>query len=597
MNLSDRRKHTLAERKKQSLLTGAGVLAIATVIVKIIGAVYKIPLTNLIGMEGYAYFTGAYDIYVPIYSISMAGLPIAVSKLVSQNIELGRARNAERIFGVSRKLFFLVGLFGTVLLAAIAVPYSRMVDSPQNYISMLVVSPCIVFCCMMSSFRGYYEGLKNMTPTGISQVIEAAVKLVFGLAATWIFVSSVIKNYERTNVDGVAVVLGMNVSNRAGALRAIYPYAAAVAILGVTLGSLIGYLYLFIYYKRHGFGFTREELVNSPPAEKDSVLRKQIISIAAPVALSSLIVNISNMIDTTMIRTRLSRAVEVGLDVIRNMYSDSFIAAGTTDDKIADYLYATHASVLNVKNLIPTIVMTLGISAIPMLSAAWTARNKREVRKTVHSTLRVSMMISLPAGLGIAALSAPILDLLYHSESHMIPIGAPMLKVYGFGIFMFAVASPITNMLQAVGRLDVPLKSVAIGSLVKIILNFFLIGNPKININGAVWSTIVCYIIMLSINFVALIRVTKIKINVLSVFIKPFVAAAACGVAAYFSYIVLADKLGISPRFSTLVSVCVGGVFYAATLLLIKGIAKDDVEMLPKGEKIAKALAKFGLLG
>lgn len=573
------------------------MLAAATVLVKIIGAIYKIPLTNLIGMEGYAYFTGAYDIYVPIYSISMAGLPIAVSKLVSQNVELGRMRNAEKIFGVSRKLFFLVGLVGTVLLAAVAVPYSRMVHSPQNYISMIVVSPCILFCCMMSSFRGYYEGLKNMKPTGYSQVIEAFVKLVFGLAATGVFIKSVLKGYTNNSVNGVGTVLGVSVNSESEALGVIYPYAAAVAILGVTLGSVIGYVYLYIYYKKNGFGFTREELVNSPPPEKESVLRRQIISIAAPVAVSSLIVNVSNMIDTTMIRTRLAHAVEVGLDVIRNMYSETLTAAAVADDKIGDYLYATHASVLNVKNLIPTIVMTLGISAIPMLTSAWTARNKREVRKTIHSTLRVSMMISLPAGLGIAALSGPILDLLYHSEAEMIPIGAPMLRAYGFGIFMFSVASPVTNMLQAVGRLDVPIKSVAIGSVVKIILNYFLIGDPNINIKGAVWSTIVCYIIMLSINIVSLIKVTKIRVNILSVFIKPLVAAVVCAVAAYFSNVLLADKIGVPGRISTILAVCVGGGFYAVTLLLVRGIAKDDVEMLPGGEKIAKALAKFKLLG
>lgn len=573
------------------------MLAAATVLVKIIGAIYKIPLTNLIGMEGYAYFTGAYDIYVPIYSISMAGLPIAVSKLVSQNVELGRMRNAEKIFGVSRKLFFLVGLVGTVLLAAVAVPYSRMVHSPQNYISMIVVSPCILFCCMMSSFRGYYEGLKNMKPTGYSQVIEAFVKLVFGLAATGVFIKSVLKGYTNNSVNGVGTVLGVSVNSESEALGVIYPYAAAVAILGVTLGSVIGYVYLYIYYKKNGFGFTREELVNSPPPEKESVLRRQIISIAAPVAVSSLIVNVSNMIDTTMIRTRLAHAVEVGLDVIRNMYSETLTAAAVADDKIGDYLYATHASVLNVKNLIPTIVMTLGISAIPMLTSAWTAKNKREVRKTIHSTLRVSMMIALPAGLGIAALSGPILDLLYHSEAEMIPIGAPMLRAYGFGIFMFSVASPVTNMLQAVGRLDVPIKSVAIGSVVKIILNYFLIGNPNINIKGAVWSTIVCYIIMLSINIVSLIKVTKIRVNILSVFIKPLVAAVVCAVAAYFSNVLLADKIGVPGRISTILAVCVGGGFYAVTLLLVRGIAKDDVEMLPGGEKIAKALAKFKLLG
>lgn len=598
MNLSDRRKLILAERKKQSLLTGAGVLAIATVIVKLVSALYKIPLTDyLLGVEGYAYFTGAYAVYTPLYSISMAGLPIAVSKLVSQNIELGRVRDARRIFNVSRKLFFIVGICGTLLLAAVAVPYSRMVNSPENYISMLAIAPCIVFCCMMSSFRGYYEGLKNMTPTGVSQVVEAVVKLGFGLVATWIFVARCKSSYANNNVDGVATVFGVTVRNEQDMLSAIYPYASAVAILGVTLGSVFGLLYLWLHYKRKGFGFTRAELVNSPPPKSDKVLRNQIIKIAAPVALSSLIVNVSNIIDDTMIRTRLAHAMEVGGDVIKSMYAYSLSAAGTAQEKIGDYLYGTHASVLNIKNLVPTIVMTLGISAIPMLATAWTAKDRREIRKTVESTLRVSMMVALPAGLGIAALSKPILELLYSKQTHMIPIAAPILCVYGFGVFMFSVASPVTNMLQAVGRMDIPLKSVAIGSIVKIILNFVLIGNPKININGAVWSTMICYVVMLSINFAALIRVTKVKIDYSSVFIKPLIAATVCGIVALFSHTLLAQKMMINGKISTVLAICAGGAFYAVTLLLIKGIARDDVEMLPKGEKFAKVLEKFGLLG
>ena len=207
------------------------------------------------------------------------------------------------------------------------------------------------------------------------------------------------------------------------------------------------------------------------------------------------------------------------------------------------------------------------------------------------------MMLALPAGLGIAALSKPILELLYSKQTHMIPIAAPMLCVYGFGVFMFSVASPVTNMLQAVGRMDIPLKSVAIGSIVKIILNFVLIGNPQININGAVWSTMVCYVVMLSINFTALLKVTKVRIDYSSVFIKPLIAAIVCGLAALYSHSLLADRLLLNAKVSTVLAICVGGALYAVTLLLIKGIARDDVEMLPKGEKFAKVLEKFGLLG
>lgn len=587
----------MAERKKQSLLTGAGVLAIATVIVKLIGAVYKIPLTNLLTPEGYGYFTGAYAIYNPLYAISMAGLPVAVSKMVSQNVEFGRIKDAQRIFHVAQKLFFIVGLTGTVILMCIAYPYSVMVKSPMNYVSVLVVAPCVLFCCMMSSFRGYYEGLKNMTPTGVSQVIEAVVKLTFGLSATYICFNRWLSTYQKEAVDGVATVFGQQVKSEAEALAVMYPYAAAVAIMGVTLGSMLGLLYLFIKYKRQGFGFTREEIVNSPAPESDKTLRNSLIRIAAPIALSSIVLNISNMIDDLTIRNRLAYAMEVGGDLIKEMYSASLTAAQTLDEGINNYLYGTHGSVLNIKNLIPTITLTLGISAIPALSSAWAAKDKKEIKGTIETVLRVTMMIAMPAGLGIAAIPGPILEILYSSSKDMIPIAEPMLRVYGLGMFLFAATSPMTNMLQAVGRMDIPIKSIAIGSCAKILLNFILIGNPGINIKGAPVSTALCYVIIFAFNLGALLKVTKVKINVVSVYLKPFISAALCGVVAWCANYIIAEKLMIESRLVGIVAIGFGGVTYAICMLLFKGIVKDDVLMLPKGEKIAKVLAKFGLLG
>ncbi|MBQ1994701.1 MAG: polysaccharide biosynthesis protein [Clostridia bacterium] len=587
----------MAERKKQSLLTGAGVLAIAAVLVKIIGAVYKIPLMSLLTPEGNGYFQGAYAIYNPLYAISMAGLPIAVAKMVSQSIENGRIRDAQRIFHVAQKLFFVVGLTGTLVLMLIAYPYSVLVKSPMNYVSVLAVAPCIMFCCMMSSFRGYYEGLNNMTPTGVSQVIEAAVKFAFGLSATYVCFNHWINTYHKEAVNGVATVFGVEVHNEAEALSVMYPYAAAVAIVGVTLGSMLGLLYLFIRYKRKGFGFTREELVNSPEADSDKNLRKALIRIAAPIALSSVVLNISNMIDDLTIRSRLAYAIESGGDTVKNMYQAALTASQTLDEGINNYLYGTHAAVLNIKNLIPTITLTLGISAIPVLAAAWARKNKTDIKKAIETVLRVTMMIAMPAGFGIAAIPGPILSIIYSSQPEMIPVAEPMLRVYGLGIFLFAATSPMTNMLQAVGRMDIPIKSIAIGSCAKVILNFILIGNPEININGAPISTTVCYIIIFAINLASLLKVTQVKINFISVYLKPLVSAIACGVTAWGINYVVTEKLMLESRIFTIVSIGAAAVVYAVLMLILKGIVKDDVEMLPKGEKIAKILAKFGLLG
>lgn len=586
----------MAERKKQNLLTGAGVLAAATVLVKIIGAVYKIPLTNLISVEGYAYFTGAYGIYNPLYAISMAGLPVAVSKLVSQNIELGKVKDAKRIFSVSKRLFLMVGFVGMVILAAVAVPYSRLVGSEMNYISILVIAPCIMFCCQMSSYRGYYEGLNNMTPTGVSQVIEAAVKLIFGLAATYVAFDRWLGSYRANNVDGTAKVFGVEVHSEAEALSAMYPYLAAVAISGVTLGSMFGLLYLFIRYKRKGFGFTREELVNSPPARPDKEIRNEIIRIAAPVALSSLILNLTNLIDDTTIRSRLAHAIDVGGDTIKEMFSQSLQAAQTLDSGISNYLYGTHGSVINIKNLIPTITLTLGISAIPVLSKAWAKKDVATVKSSVESALRIALMLALPAGFGMAALAKPILMLLYPKQIDIVPIAAPMLVAYGLSLFLFSISSPVTSMLQALGRADIPLKSVAIGSVIKIAMNFVLIGIPSINIYGAVLSTIVCYIIMLSLNLFSLLKITGMKMNFVSIFVKPLVASAFCGISAFFSYKLVNGVLSVGNTISTVFAIAVGALVYAAVLFIVKGIEREDVLMLPKGDKIAKLLEKMKLI-
>ncbi len=589
----------MAERKKQSLLAGAGVLAIATIVVKLIGAVYKIPLNNLLGTEGYGYFTGAYAVYTPLYAISMAGLPVAVSKLVSQNMELGRVKDAKAIFKVAQRIFFLVGLVGTLVLMAIAVPYSvYSAKAPMNYISVLAVAPCVLFCCMMSSFRGYYEGLNNMTPTGVSQVIEAAVKLVFGLSATYVFMKGALSHYDNNAVDGAMSLFGVEVSNKAEALAAIYPYGAAVAILGVTLGSAFGLLYLFIRYKRKGFGFTREELVNSPQAESDKSILKSILRISIPVAASSLVLNVSNLIDDVTIRSRLVVALENGLDTVKGIYGETLSVSQTLDENIATYLYGMHGSVINIKNLIPTITLTLGISAIPVLSKAWTARNKEDIKLCVESALRVAMLIAMPAGIGIAVLSEPILNLLYGGDNAAFaPSAAPMMFVYGLAIPLFAIASPLTNMLQAVGKTKVPIVTMSVGAVIKIAMNFVLIANPDINIKGACISSTVCYIVMVILNFVQLTKYTGVKVNLVSVFLKPFIAAALCGAGAFAADYLLTDVLAIESRLTVVVAVGVGAVFYAISILLLKGIVKDDLEMIPKGEKIAKVLAKFGLLG
>ncbi len=596
----------MEENKKQgqSMLNGAFILVAATVLVKVIGALYKMPLTALIGGVGRGYFTQAYEIYTPVYAIAMAGLPVAVSKLVSQEKALGNYRDIRVIMHTARRIFLLTGMVATIFLMAIAYPYSKFViKAPDNFSSILAIAPSVFFCCCMSSFRGYYEGLSNMIPTGISQVIEALGKLVLGLTFANIIMKFGLKRYESGQP-----VFGQIATNKAEALSAIYPFTAAGAISGVTIGTLLGLAFLILRHKIVGDHITDAMLASSPEAQSSKSWSKMIIVTALPIAAGSLILNVTNLIDTITIKNRLAHAMIVNADVIKNMYSAQIAASQTLDSDIATYLYGAYGTALDFKNLIPTITMTLGISAIPALSAAWAIKDRVSTKITIESVIRITMLVSLPAGFGLGVLANPILSIVYNgtNASDVVPIAAGVLATYGFAIFLFALSSPVTNMLQAVGRMDIPLKSMVAGAVVKIILNYILVGNPRININGAPIGSIICYIIMVVINVIMLIRITDVDIDFKSVFFKPLICAAISCLAALGCYkvfgLLLQDFGDPASRINgstiaTLIAIFAAAFAYIISLLLVKAISKDDVNMLPKGEKIAKVLEKRGFLG
>lgn len=589
----------MASKGKQSLLNGAIVLVISTVLVHLIGMLYKIPLTALIGEVGRGYFNAAYDIYTPLYTISMAGLPVAVSKLVSQNVALHRYRDAKMIFKVAFRLFIITGVLGTILLLILSYPYSLLVDNPQSLLCVLVIAPSILFCCLMSAYRGYYEGLSNMVPTAVSQVIEALGKLVLGLLFAFL-----IMRFGMAEFNAGREVFGVQAATEAEALSAIYPYSAAGAIGGVTIGTLLGYIFLLIRHRLVGDHITRAQLVNSPAPEGSIRIAKTLIAVAIPVVLSSLILNVTNLIDAVTIQNRIAYAIEQAPDVVRGMYEQSLLISQTLDEDISKYLYGVYGTVLDFKNIVPAITMSLGVSAIPAISAACATRDKKRIKVSVESVLRVAMLFSLPAGFGMAALSTPILTLVYGtSRPSLVPIASGMLSTYGMFVFLMAVSTPITNMLQAIGRADAPVKAIIVGTVVKLISNFVLIGNPSINVKGAPIGSILCYAVIVAYELVVLLRQTRVRLNFVSVFLKPLICALFCAAAAWavngLLYNALSASMGMmgANAVATLTAVVVAVIVYFISLLLLRGLSKDDILMLPKGEKIAKALEKYRLIG
>ena len=606
-------------QKKQSMLNGAMILVVSAVLVKIIGAIFKIPMTDMLGTVGRGYFNSAYEVYTPIFAIAMAGLPVAVARMVAENVALERYREARIVYRVSIRLFLIVGTCGTLLMFLIAYPYCHFIADIRNLPALMCIAPSIFFCCFMSSYRGYYEGLRNMTPTAISQVFEALGKLVLGLVFIKAFQSYGMSQFNAgmaASGNVSATVFGTVVRDLTEANSAIQPWAAAGAVMGVTCGSIASTVFLMICYKIKGDGFTRVQLVNSPKPTQSTVIAKNLIAIAIPMVISSLILNITNLIDTATIQSRIASALntEEGFNHISDMFASSFQTAAAADrlnlkDKaeVVKYLWGAYGTALDFKNLVPTVTIQLGVSALPALAAAWAVKNHKEVRSTIETVLRVAMIVALPAGIGMGVLAEPILQIIYGrgSSSDAIAIVAPIMATLSFSTFLIAVSTPTTSMLQAIGRTDIPVKTVGVAAVIKIVCNFIFVGNYRFNIFGALVGTVVFYIIVVGVNLSSLLRISKVKVQWSSVFVKPLLAALACGFTAYavnglLRMVIPAGNTASilnGNTVSTLAAIGFAAIVYVIALLFLKGVKKEDISSLPKGEKIAKVLEKHRLLG
>lgn len=558
----------MKQRKQQSFEYGAIILLCSTMIVKLIGAIFKIPLSNLIGDLGFGYFSSAYDLFTPIYSLSMAGLPIAVSRLVAEQMASGNYRDVRQSLKVTKKAFFVTGFIGLVLMLLLIYPFVRLTDpTGKTVYSLFSIAPSLLFCCVMSTYRGYYEGLRNMYPTALSDIIEATGKLVLGLG----FAYAVMELTENVAL------------------------AAAGAMLGITVGAAAAALFLRIRYKLKGDMITEEELLGSPEAISSRQTLKALIAIAVPVVVASLANNIASLVDVSMVKWQLARLMENSGDAVMQMYKASIADYNLTAkelltaDAVPTFLYGIRGKAFTVYNLVPTITSVLGVSALPVLASSWVKRDKQLIKRNIDSMIKTTALIAMPAGVGFFALGGPIMGLLYNSVAS-VEIGTPMMRIFGCAAFFAGLAIPMTSMLQAVGHQVAALRNVAIGAVLKIVVNFLLVAIPSVNIQGAAAGTFACYLFVFVANLVTLIRVTKVKPSFKKVFLKPFIAAVACGISAYF-----VSLLGNS-RFITIAAVGVAAVVYALFLILLNTFEKEDVLALPKGEKLLKLCLKLKII-
>lgn len=574
----------------QTFLRGAMVLGVSMVIVKIMGMIYKILLAQVLDGVGYGIFNIAYELYNPLFMLATAGFPIAISRMVSESVAQGRYRDVRKIHRISIPIFVCTGILCFLIMAVGGNFYAELVGAPEAKFAIFMLSPTILFGCLMSIYRGYYEGLRNMVPTAASEIIEACGKLFLGLSLA--FLTSYIGTQEY-NQSGT--LFGQVMKDKDAFNSQLMSYTVAAAIMGIAIGSLLGFLFLLIRHKAKGDGLRRMELARAPRSRTAKSLARQLVFTAIPVGLGAIIMSVSGTIDSTLVQMRIMDIMKTEPETLKSIYNflDPLLFQ---DEKIQTFLFGCYGYALTLMMLISAVTQVFGTSALPTITAAWTNHDRRQIKRGIETVLRTTALFTLPAGLGMSVLAWPIMNLIYGSPARAaeVSIGANVLQIMGISVIFIATSTPICSMLQAVGRVDLPLKLLSIGMVIKIILNYTLVGIPTINIQGATVGSLVGYLFVTVTGLYFLCKETRIVPNFVTVFIKPLLASVLCAFTAWGGYIVL--NMAIPTKFATILAIVIAVIVYFVFLLLFRAITKDDINMMPKGKKIAKTLEKHHLI-
>ena len=547
--------------KKQTFLQGTAVLAMATVLVKLMGFLFKVPLNNIIGEDGFGYFNTAYDVYNVLLMISTTGLPVAMSRMISQAQTLGNHAQIKRIYRTSLYVFLTIGMVGSLGMLFFCHQLSVMVTTNENsWAAIAALAPCVLLICLVSAYRGFFQGQSNMTPTSVSQIFEAVTRLVVGLGLAWLVMKLTGKAYVR--MQGIVLAPGETAQDYGD-----ITLAAGGAILGVTLGSLISVVYL-----HHKFRQSNQILsLGGGTAKSTRSTMKELLSIAVPITLGSAGLQIINLFDTMIYMRRLTGALQ-------------------WTEKMADSAKGVYNFCQTVFALPCSFIPTITIAVIPAITASLTRKDLAEAKATSESSVRTMALIAMPCAAGLFVMAEPVIRLLCSTYTEdKIQLAATMLAILGLTVIFNSLVLLLNAIMQAHGDVVTPVVNMLIGGIIKIIVNYILVGQPNLNIVGAPIGTFICYISITALDLIAMKRHISARPAIFKNIIRPGLSSAIMGAATFMVYRVLSNAIS-SWKLACLLSLAFAVVLYAVLVVFLRCLTYEDCMLLPKGEKIAKIL-------
>ena len=550
----------MLEQKKPNFLKGAAILAATGVFVKIVGAIYQIPILRVMGDEGAGYFHVTYMVYSFILAISTAGVPVALSRLVSSAAARGNIPLVKRYYSVAMPAFLVIGFAAMLVMFLFANEIADLMNTSLASYGIRVLAPAVFFVCIISVFRGYAQGFGNMVPTAASQVVEVVCKAVFGIAV-------------------VFYLSGLNYAPH---------LVSAGAITGVTIGLGLC-IPLMMWYKRKmdrsgqgdGSSARPDEDNKTEDLPKRTKILLRVLKVSIPISLSASFMSIMGVIDTSVVSGRLQHAL---------LMSESEAAA----------LLGIFRKGLSIYNLPPSLIVPLAVSIIPAIAGAIAIEKRDEARSITQSSFKLMNLFAMPACAGIIVLAGPILKALFYDPGQLPETVATMttiLTILGAASYFVCFQHLTIAVLQANGYERVALITFPVGAAAKITLSYFLVGNPNIGIIGSPIGTLTCFAVIVTLNVLFIIFKVKERFRLIDGFLKPLICALIMAAVAYFVYqgvyllgsgIIGTGDMAVAVYLAF--AILIGILVYGALVIFTRTITKEDLLHVPKGEKLAKLL-------
>ncbi len=580
------------EKKSNSFIQGALILGIANLVVKVIGAVFKVPLINLIGDDGMGYFNVAYQIYTFMFIVATAGFPIAISKMVAESLAQNKEQEAKRIFRTSLTFLAIIGLVGTLILYLFPNALENLVAVPGASLGITAISPAVFFVAMASVYRGYFQGRQNMYPTATSEVIEALAKLLVGYFLAAYFMKMPINEGLSSAIDWAEK------QAQSSYIRTVF--ASAGAISGVTVGTMLSFLLMTVIYLCYKKKKTPVSVGQDAIRSRKTIL-KELVLIAIPITIGASVSSLTTLIDMGTITRRLvirpevlarySFMFEEGTAFAQKVLEEGWSGLELYQQQAATLYGMYTGKALTMFNLPLTLVVALGMSVVPAISASLAKKELSSARSITESAIRIAVLFAAPCALGMSVLSKEVLYVLFEDTN-----AASVLGILSIAIIPVAIVSVTNSILQAYGKVFYPVINMIIGGGCKVLFNFFLI--PYLGIDGAPLGTFLCYLVIAVLNLSQIVKHAGIRFSWNSFLLRPLLAAIIMGAVGFvFATFVTPTEIltndGINIWIRRLLiagEIGVSAVIYFIAAFLVKAIRREDVLMLPKGEKIANLL-------